>query len=70
MDRIFRQTKTKMISDPFYTYRKIYFTRLLLFVIFGCLFVCLYVTYITFIQYWNVVESLHFFWGGDICPLR
>jgi len=41
MDRIFRQTKTKMISDPFYTYRKIYFTRLLLFVIFGCLSVCM-----------------------------
>jgi len=53
-----RQTKSEMINGPFYIY--ISAAEMLRFVRFVCLSVCLSVAYLSFTQYWNVVESLCF----------
>jgi len=56
-----RQTKTKMITSPIYTYRRVHFTSINVSFLLGPYifqYVCLtYLTYLSFPQYWNALDS-------------
>jgi len=58
-----RQTKTKMINGPFYTYLRIHHRKCIVSVIIVCLSVCLPVTYLSFTLYWNVTQEVQPFYG-------
>jgi len=51
---------TIRLSGPFYTYRQIHFTGGNALLCDICMSVCLSVTYLSFTQYWNLVERLYF----------